>query len=194
MKLTNIFKQAGLAAVLLLSAHVAQAGAPPANFTFGAQVLTGDYAGTMGMGYVDYDPAFITGGTDTLFPEGGGLFDLSLTILGQTFSMGDDDDYPAFPTVTFESYMLTNIDFLVSDMPGDNIVESGVASIGLGSVIDGVGGDTICPVIDNGCYEYYVEAFIEVAKIPEVPVPAALWLFGSGLIGLAGIARKRKAS
>lgn len=28
----------------------------------------------------------------------------------------------------------------------------------------------------------------------EVPIPAAAWLFGSGLIGLAGMARKRKAS
>lgn len=28
----------------------------------------------------------------------------------------------------------------------------------------------------------------------EVPIPAAAWLFGSGLIGLAGIARKRKTS
>ena len=27
-----------------------------------------------------------------------------------------------------------------------------------------------------------------------VPVPAAVWLFGSGLIGLVGVARKRKAS
>lgn len=31
-------------------------------------------------------------------------------------------------------------------------------------------------------------------RVSEVPVPAAAWLFGSGLIGLAGIARKRKAS
>lgn len=28
----------------------------------------------------------------------------------------------------------------------------------------------------------------------HVPVPAAVWLFGSGLIGLVGVARKRKAS
>jgi hypothetical protein len=31
-----------------------------------------------------------------------------------------------------------------------------------------------------------------VSQTP-VPVPAAIWLFGSGLIGLAGIARRRAA-
>lgn len=29
--------------------------------------------------------------------------------------------------------------------------------------------------------------------IPQIPVPAAVWLFGSGLIGLIGIARRKKA-
>jgi len=29
-------------------------------------------------------------------------------------------------------------------------------------------------------------------SIPQVPVPAAVWLFGSGLIGLIGIARRKK--
>ena len=37
----------------------------------------------------------------------------------------------------------------------------------------------------SGTYETAVAA---------VPVPAAVWLFGSGLVGLAGVARRRKAA
>lgn len=37
-------------------------------------------------------------------------------------------------------------------------------------------------------------ANFEVAHLQSVPIPAAAWLFVSGLIGLAGIARKHKTS
>lgn len=33
-----------------------------------------------------------------------------------------------------------------------------------------------------------------IAAPSAIPVPAAVWLFGSGLIGLAGVARRRKAA
>ena len=30
-------------------------------------------------------------------------------------------------------------------------------------------------------------------EVSSVPVPAAVWLFGSGLLGLIGVARRKKA-
>lgn len=49
---------------------------------------------------------------------------------------------------------------------------------------DWVSGDLFSPVTVN-----YVGGTVEVGA---VPVPAAVWLFGSGLIGLVGIARRGK--
>ena len=42
-----------------------------------------------------------------------------------------------------------------------------------------------------GQYEYSLT--IETSEISAVPVPAAVWLFGSGLIGLVGLARRKKS-
>lgn len=45
-----------------------------------------------------------------------------------------------------------------------------------------------------GDVEYFVSdtGYFTLTAASPVPVPAALWLFGSGLIGLAGIARHKK--
>jgi hypothetical protein len=50
-------------------------------------------------------------------------------------------------------------------------------------VLLGVNADSVMGY-DNVCIESCVSA---------VPVPAAVWLFGSGLLGLVGVARKKKA-
>ena len=39
----------------------------------------------------------------------------------------------------------------------------------------------------------YQGVSVEITGISEVPVPAAVWLFGSGLLGLIGMARRRTA-
>ncbi len=51
---------------------------------------------------------------------------------------------------------------------------------------------------DHGCHEcskkvYFAGGVLVVGEDPApVPVPAAAWLFGSGLMGLAGLATRRK--
>ena len=42
-------------------------------------------------------------------------------------------------------------------------------------------------------YDRPTTANLNVALVEPVPVPAAVWLFGSGLIGLIGVARRKKA-
>lgn len=43
-------------------------------------------------------------------------------------------------------------------------------------------------------HSFYVGGVPVGGNVPEVPVPAAVWLFGSGLLGLLGAARKKSES
>ena len=42
--------------------------------------------------------------------------------------------------------------------------------------------------------EYFINFYEATSMPPPIPVPAAVWLFGSGLLGLIGIARRKKAA
>ncbi len=46
---------------------------------------------------------------------------------------------------------------------------------------------------DNGFVSNGGGYYIDNVSISSVPIPAAVWLFGSGLLGLVGIARRKKA-
>jgi len=52
------------------------------------------------------------------------------------------------------------------------------------------------PGMENGPFPGFNAAFDLTAPglVSAVPVPAAVWLFGSGLLGLVGVARRRKAA
>ena len=48
---------------------------------------------------------------------------------------------------------------------------------------------------DPGCFaDFYIDNVSISADVNAVPVPAAVWLFGSGLVGLVGVARRKKAA
>lgn len=191
MKFFSMFKTAGLAVVFLLATQVAQAGAAgPVTVPFGAGVLAGPYAGTMGDGWFEYDPSFVGPGPVTLGPLFGpnpeGLLAFEFTILGQPFHMGDDVEFPTFPTVDFLDGLPVAADFRVENPGGLPDVQA------LGVFGDFSSGPTSLPggaIVAVDGYDFYIEAFI----VP-VPVPPALWLFGSGLLGLLGMARRKKAA
>ena len=46
----------------------------------------------------------------------------------------------------------------------------------------------------NVAYRVSMSGTITAPPVSEVPVPAAVWLFGSGLVGLVGVARRKKAA
>jgi hypothetical protein len=48
------------------------------------------------------------------------------------------------------------------------------------------------PLVDSSSYRVKLDNISYTSTV--VPVPAAVWLFGSGLLGLVGIARRKKAA
>jgi hypothetical protein len=46
----------------------------------------------------------------------------------------------------------------------------------------------------GGTNNFVINGTFLLHDVPPVPVPAAVWLFGSGLLGLAGIARRNKTA
>jgi hypothetical protein len=82
-------------------------------------------------------------------------------------------------------FSLTSDDFGTSDV-NDSFLEMGLLMSGLWVIEIGgfIGPDEINPFFTD-------EGYLLNVTLSAVPVPAALWLFGSALIGLIGISRRK---
>ncbi len=162
------FKKLGVIACALLMSSAVNATIITNNL-FG-EVLSGSFAGTTGSGSFSYDNTLITGVGDEMLL--GTEFDLEFTIFGQTFTNADDIDYPEFPELVFFDGLVVAIDFVVEGI----INEPGVDNF---SIID---------LFEVAPGEFETEVNVNQTAIP---VPASVWLLGSGLLGLVGVARRK---
>ncbi|MDH5648016.1 MAG: VPLPA-CTERM sorting domain-containing protein [Gammaproteobacteria bacterium] len=177
-------------AVLSLGVATTSAQAAMVNFTVTGTVLVGeesgsgnDYllsAGDTITAYGTFDDSALVGGTGSvLFGLGSGN---SLTISAGTATLlaSMDQNYDVdigfgyFPQLVFDAGLLVDFDTLM--VYGQNGAPADFDSYFLG-------------FSDFG--SMYGEWNPNV-QITAVPVPAAIWLLGSGLLGLAGVARRRK--
>ena len=149
----------------------------------GTVVTPGDFFGEAGTGSFSYDDDLLTGsGLEAI--DAFSSLSVDLTIFGQTFT--ESDDISGSASLTFNNGEPIQLDYLISELPDppDNntvaIDEPGVITIDIFEPYP----SNLRPV--TGGFEVDV-------KVEAVPVPAAVWLFGSGILGLIGIARRKSS-
>jgi hypothetical protein len=71
-------------------------------------------------------------------------------------------------------------------MGGDAVIGGKLTSLAMGMVAEEVFSET-APLIGTGSTE---TPFLTI-ETTVIPLPAAVWLFGSGLLGLIGFARRK---
>ena len=84
-----------------------------------------------------------------------------------------------------------------SDLAPNTVCVGAACSSAIVTTFDSVTGDftaTWDAVVVGGAFNGQLASWSVTGTASAVPVPAAVWLFGTGLLGLAGIARRRKAA
>jgi len=177
MSINSTIKSGLLAASLFVSAS---ANAALVTESFSVTAIFGPFAGATGTGSFSYDDMSITGIGDEIITAADGLT-LDFTVFGQMFTEADDVDAPDYPELSFFDGEVVSLDFLVIDPVdcGDCLNPVDI----LDPTVTNVGFFDLAPSSAGG---FEGEMFVNT-----VPVPAAVWLFASGFLGLVGVARRR---
>ena len=69
------------------------------------------------------------------------------------------------------------------------VIPAGIDSYGGGEFVLQATGNNFVPLITEGGWNVTTQDLAFTANFSPVPIPGAIWLFGSGLIGLIGLAR-----
>lgn len=185
----NIHKTAvALIATTTLLFGMQSAHAALVNYTITGDVVLGaDNFGPNAFGLNEFDTITATGTfDDSVLTSGSGTIDFSsgsgntmtINVGTETFTASNDIGYGTSggPTITLGSFSLSDFNFLAS--LGTN-----------GAVADFSSSFTSFDDFANLFGDWQTSV-----SITPVPVPAAVWLFGSGLLGLVGVARRKRAS
>jgi hypothetical protein len=132
--------------------------------------------------------------------DGGGSLTQTLsTIAGQQYSISFDLSGSNNPDLTSINNPIKEMDVTVfgsdslSVLTMSNFIDDtsgwdgNFTSIGMSFVADGSQSTLKFLGTNSGWNGYYIDN----VNVSVVPIPAAMWLFGSGLIGLVGLARRK---
>jgi len=171
-----------LFSALLLAMALPSAHAALVSFTITGDVLTGYETSYNDYGLYAGDTVTLSGVfDDSALSAGTGQIDFDtlngnyLVLSAGSLTLYDTNDLDLYSYLYFNNYQLTEFDYYAH--AGENGAPSGFHSALLS--FDDLGGL-------QGAWRSNVE-------LSAVPVPAALWLFGSGLLGLIAWGRKQRA-
>jgi hypothetical protein len=150
----------------------------------GTVITTGPFFGSTGSGSFSYDDSFVTGsGTETINPSSS--LKVHFTIFNQSFTEANDLD-AAFgaPDLTLIDGVPVFLDFYLSELADG--ASTNIVSINEPGIIEidtwNLSGINLTQITDG---------FEVTVSVSAVPIPATFWLFGSGLVGLIGLMRRK---
>lgn len=172
-----------LATGLVLGMGVAQAAI--VNFTLTGEVdAAADSGNVFGLNMFDtitatgtFDDSVLTAGTGMISFGSGSGNSLTLNVGSQSYTAADDTDYAVgFPQITLNAGAFTGFSFATLFGTYGSFDSQDYWFDGYDDNFNLVSG-----------------TWINFETAAVVPVPAAVWLFGSGLLGLVGVARRKQS-